>query len=103
MTSQALRSDTPNSSSSATTARPRRSGDRFSLGDELQRVDVERLVGDDALRLHVFLLELLVLLGVAGLHGATLIPPGNSFRNRRCATVTIYSNGDEKLAGQKKL
>jgi hypothetical protein len=44
-----------------------------------------------------------VLLGVAGLHGATLIPPGNSFRNRRCATVTIYSNGDEKLAGQKKL
>ena len=61
------------SSSSATTTRERRFGGESCLGDELQRVDVERLIRDDPLQLGVLLLELLQALGVVGLHAALLI------------------------------
>jgi hypothetical protein len=76
MTTQALLSDTPNSSSSATTTRRREFGVRiFSLGHELQHVDVQGLIRHDALETRVLLLEFLQALGVVGLHAAILIAP----------------------------
>ena len=51
------------------------SGLEFSLGHELQHVDVQGLVRHDALQARVLLLELFEALGVVGLHAAILIPP----------------------------
>ena len=51
------------------------SGSKFSLGDELQHVDVESLIGDDALELGVLLVEFRQPLRVVRLHTAVLILP----------------------------
>jgi hypothetical protein len=54
------------------TAARRRAGAEVSPGDLSHRVEIERLVRDDALQLKVLLLELLQPLRTIGLHAAVL-------------------------------
>src|SRR4051794_15300277 len=50
-------------------------GSPVSLGDLLQRLRFQRLIGDDALQPRVLALELPEALGVIGLHPAVLVTP----------------------------
>ena len=64
-----------------------------SLGDVLQHVDVERLVGDDPLQTGVLVLEFLEALRVVGLHSAVLVLPAVPGRLviSRCRQISATS------------
>src|SRR5829696_3395368 len=67
--------ETPKRCCRCPTALRRRSGSEVSLGQLLEQVDVQRLVGDQPLEPGVLGLQLPQLLGLAGLHPAILGPP----------------------------
>ena len=58
-----------------TTALRRATGSEVSPGDLLKGVDLELLVGHDALEMRVLVAELLEALGVVGLETAVLVAP----------------------------
>jgi hypothetical protein len=69
------------------TARRRRDGLRIPLGDLLQRLILEHLIGDDPLQLDVLRLQLLQPLDVVGLHPAELGAPAVIRRLRDLQTL----------------
>ena len=75
MARDARRSETAKWSKSITTVWRRRGGRRTSLGHLFKHLDVEDLVGHDALEPAVLPLELLESFGVVGLDTAVLVPP----------------------------
>lgn len=74
-TRQARRCETPNRSTSITTARRRRSGLTSFPAHLLEHVDVEGLLGDQLLEPLILPLKLLEPFGVFGFHPAVLISP----------------------------
>jgi len=72
---QARRCDRPSRIWSISTARRRRDGPTSSPADLSERVDLELLVGHDALETAVLPFEVLQALGVVDLHAAELVPP----------------------------